>query len=117
MLDSKNEEMQRIISLSGIINYVHYFHLNLKNVVTRFCVVVNFVYLPKLYIPHYYHGVTGIFKNYAQNRRSGGKANCIYEAYKNKVMPNGHHIYAKAYDMSKATMCAYPQSYHSFPHW
>ena len=32
-------------------------------------------------------------------------------------MPHGRHIYAKAYDMAKATMCAYPQSDHSLPHW
>ena len=32
-------------------------------------------------------------------------------------MPDGHHIYAKAYDMEKATMCAYPQSDHALTHW
>ena len=32
-------------------------------------------------------------------------------------MPHGHHIYAKAYDMLKVTMCAYPQSDHMLPHW
>ena len=32
-------------------------------------------------------------------------------------MPHGRHIYAKAYDMEKATMCAYPQSDHALPHW
>ena len=32
-------------------------------------------------------------------------------------MPHGLRIYAKAYDMSKATMCAYTQSYHALPHW
>ena len=52
----------------------------------------------------------------AQNRRSGEKANLIYETYKNTVMPNGRHIYAKAYDMEKATMCVYPQSDHALPH-
>ena len=36
-----------------------------------------------------------------------GKKNRIYETYKNTVMPNGRHIYAKAYDMVKATICAY----------
>ena len=34
-----------------------------------------------------------------QNRRSGKKENCIYETYKNTVMPNGRHIYAKAFDV------------------
>ena len=42
----------------------------------------------------------------AQNRRSGEKENRIYETYKNTVMPHGCHIYAKAYDMAKETMCA-----------
>ena len=32
-------------------------------------------------------------------------------------MPHGHHIPAKASDMAKATMCAYPQSDHVLPHW
>ena len=32
-------------------------------------------------------------------------------------MPNGRHIYAKAYGMAKATMCAYSQSDHALPHW
>ena len=32
-------------------------------------------------------------------------------------MSHGRHIYAKAYDMAKATMCAYPQSDHALPHW
>ena len=32
-------------------------------------------------------------------------------------MSHGRHIYAKAYDMAKKTMCAYSQSYHELPHW
>ena len=31
-------------------------------------------------------------------------------------MPHGRHIYAKAYDMAKAKMCAYSQSDHALPH-
>ena len=31
-------------------------------------------------------------------------------------MPHGNHIYAKAYDMAKVTMCAYSQSDHLLPH-
>ena len=31
-------------------------------------------------------------------------------------MTHGSHIYAKAYDMEKATMCAYLQSDHALPH-
>ena len=53
----------------------------------------------------------------SQNRRSGEKANHIYESYKNTVMPHGRHIYAKASDMEKVKMCVYQQSYHSLPHW
>ena len=37
----------------------------------------------------------------------------MYEAYKNTVMQHGRHIYAKASDMAKATMCKYPQSVHA----
>ena len=32
-------------------------------------------------------------------------------------MPHGRHIYPKAYDMEKSTMCAYPQSDHALPQW
>ena len=32
-------------------------------------------------------------------------------------MPHGRHIYAKAYDMAKSTMCANSQSDHELPHW
>ena len=32
-------------------------------------------------------------------------------------MPHGRHMYAKASDMEKATMCTYPQSDHALPHW
>ena len=32
-------------------------------------------------------------------------------------MPHGRHIYAKASDMSNATMCAYPHSDDALPHW
>ena len=42
---------------------------------------------------------------------------CIFETYKNTVMPDGRNNYAKSYDMEKTKMCAYPQSDHSFPHW
>ena len=53
----------------------------------------------------------------AQNRRSGEKENRIYETYKNTVMLHGHHIYARSYEMEKATMCAYSLSDHALPHW
>ena len=32
-------------------------------------------------------------------------------------MPHGHRIYTKAFDMEKATMCAYSQSDHALPNW
>ena len=32
-------------------------------------------------------------------------------------MPHGRHIYAKASDMAKDTMCAYTQSDHAITHW
>ena len=52
----------------------------------------------------------------SQKRRSGGKSNIIYEAYKNTVMPHGRHIYSKASDMEKSKMCVYPQPDHALPH-
>ena len=36
----------------------------------------------------------------------GKKKICIYETYKNTVIPHGRNIYAKEYDMAKETMCA-----------
>ena len=51
----------------------------------------------------------------AQIRRSGEKSHNIYETYKNTVMPHGHHIYAKASDMEKETICEYLQSDHALP--
>ena len=36
--------------------------LNFFHQYIRLCVVVNVVYMPKVYIPHYYHGVIGIKK-------------------------------------------------------
>ena len=39
-----------------------------------------------------------------------------YETYKNTVTPHGQHIYAQGSDISKATMCVYPQSYNALPH-
>ena len=42
---------------------------------------------------------------------------CIYETYKNTVMPHRRRIYGKAFYIKKATMFAYPQSDHAFPHW
>ena len=52
-----------------------------------------------------------------QNKRSGEKSNHIYETYKNMVMSYGRHIYVKAYDMAKSTMCAYLHSDNGLPHY
>ena len=55
--------------------------LNKSSQDTRSFVIVNVVYLPKLFIHQYYHGVIVVKKNLkdiiqnAQNRRSGEKAN------------------------------------------
>ena len=43
--------------------------------------------------------------------------NCIYETYKKTVMIHARHIYAKASDMAKPIMCAYPHSDHALPLW
>ena len=65
---------------------------------------------------HYFKKIKDISQNY-QNRGSGGESNCIYETYKNTVMPHGRHIYAKAYEMKKATMYANLHYYHVLPHF
>ena len=63
----------------------------------------------------YFKKLKDLIQKY-QNRRSREKANRIYETYKNIVMPHGRQIYAKAYDMAKATMCDNSQSDNSLPH-
>ena len=52
----------------------------------------------------------------AQSRRSGEKSYHMFKTYKNTMMPHGRHIYAKASDISKDTMCTYPQYDHALPH-
>ena len=45
-----------------------------------------------------------------------GKRKFTYmKLIKKTVMPHGRNIYAKAYDMAKATICANPQSNHALP--
>ena len=51
-----------------------------------------------------------------QSRRSREKEYHIHETYKNTVIPNGRHIYAKASGMEKATMCTYTQSNNALSH-
>ena len=53
----------------------------------------------------------------AQNRSSEEKENRVYETYKNTVKPHGSHIYSKAYDTARETICAYSHSDHALPHW
>ena len=53
----------------------------------------------------------------AQSRMYDEKAHQIYTTYKNTVMPHGSHIHDTVSDMANDTMCAYPQSEHSLPHW
>ena len=82
---------------------------------------MSVVYIPKVYIHDEYHGVIVLKKlkdrsQNAQNRKSGEKENCIYETYRNTFILHGHHIYAKSYDMEKATICAYTQSDHALQH-
>ena len=79
------------------------------------------LHICKIHIPHYFHGVIIIkqFKDQIQNsknRRSGGKSFRIHETYKITMMPHGSHIYAKEFDMEKATICAYPHSDHALRH-
>ena len=54
MAESKKQEMNRIISLLVILQYVHYCHPNEKKChqYTRSCVVASVVYLKKVYITH-----------------------------------------------------------------
>ena len=84
--------------------------------------VANVTYLLKLYIYNYCHGEIVIKKTQGyqpklSKHKVWGKSNRIYETYKNTVMPHGRHIYAKAYSMAKATMCANSQYDHELPHW
>ena len=87
---------------------VHCCHLNLKKYlhVTRACVVVNVVFMLKVYIHHCYPSVIDIWKpkdkiQNAQSRRSGEKSHHIYETYKTQwyymgviFMPN-HMIWQR----------------------
>ena len=84
--------------------------------------VVSVVYLPRVYITHYYHGVIVIKKNSrikpkCSKQKVWEKPNRIYETYKNTVITHGRHIYPKEYDMARATMCAYLHSDNVLPHW
>ena len=53
----------------------------------------------------------------AQTIRSGEMDNCLFETYKNSVMPHVRYIYATAADIAMAKICTYTPSQHAFPHW
>ena len=53
----------------------------------------------------------------AKNIRYGEMSTRIFETYKNYVIPHGRRILKMAYDMSMATMGAYPLSQHALPHY
>ena len=74
---------------------------------------VSVVYLPKLCIHNYYHGVS-IFEKLedqicnAQNLRYGEMATLV---------PHGKHMFWTEYDMAMEIMCAYPSPKYALPHW
>ena len=117
--------MKMIISLSVILHYVHYCHPNNNTMSSTYkvmfgckcCISAKSIHSSLLSWWYRYWKKIKYHSQNDQNRRSGEKENCIYETYKNTVMPHGRHIYTKAYDMAKAKMCAYPQSDHALPHW
>ena len=51
------------------------------------------------------------------NRRFGEMANCLFDTYKNSVMPHGKYMFQTASDMAMAKMCSYPTSKYALPHW
>ena len=53
----------------------------------------------------------------AQNRRYCEISNCLFETYKNYVVPHDCHIYGTAADILMYKMCEYPPSQHAIPHW
>ena len=42
-------------------------------------------------------------------------SNCLFYTYKYSVMSYGNHMFQTKYDMSMATMCAYPSSHYALP--
>ena len=81
------------------------------------CISAKIVHSSLLSCRYFYLKKLKDLSQNAQNRRSGGKETRIYGTYKNTVMPHGRHIYAKAYEMAKETICAYSHSDHPLPHW
>ena len=87
MVDSNNQEMKMIISLSLILNYVHYSHPNYtKIIMIQVHVWVRMLHIWQKYTFIITAMVRSLFKknsrNVSQNvqkRRSEGKGNYIYE--------------------------------------
>ena len=82
---------------------------------------MSVVYLQKSCIHNYYHGVMVFLLQdqscNSQMRTFGEISNHVFETCKNYVMPHGKHMFKTSYDMAMATMCIYPSSKYSFPHW
>ena len=124
MVDSKKQEMQKIISLSGILHYVHYCHRNFK-MSSRYkvmcgcqcCTSDKNIYLSLLSWHDRYFKNLRTSAKILKTEGPREKQIRIYGTYKNSIMLHQSHIYVKAYDMAKATMCAYPQPDHMLPHW
>ena len=81
------------------------------------CISANIIHSSLLsWRDRYLRKLNNLSQN-SQNRRSGEKANRLFVTYKNSMMPHRRHIYATSDDMAMATICAYPQSQHAWPHW
>ena len=112
-----------IISLSVNLHYVHYFHPNLK-MLSRYkvmygcecCRSAKSIQSSLLSWRDCYLRKRKDTSQNDQNRSSGKKASHICKTYKRIVIPHGHHIYAKAYDLAKAIICSYSQSDHVLLH-
>ena len=80
------------------------------------CISATIIHSSLLYLRDRYLEKIKDKSQNSQSRRSGEKAHHLYTTYKNTLMPHGRHIYAKAYDMTNATMCTNPRSDHALPH-
>ena len=116
--------MHRIIWLSVILHYVHYFHLNKKNLIN----IQGYVGLWMLYLWITYAFLItimawSVFKKSRIKSKIliteglGENKISIYETYKNTVMSHRRHIYAKTHNMSKEKMYEYLKSDHASLHW
>ena len=73
----------------------------------EYCISAKRIFSPLLsWCDSYLSNISDLSQN-SQNIMSGENYNCLFETYKNSVMPYGLHIYATADDMAMAKMCAY----------